>query len=164
MAAARGFEPCVDAALTASGAAGSARSPALAAPPGARRDHEGGARVVHSSGAPATRGEATPLAAAGVQILGTAAVDIEQADDRHQFSAMLDRIGVDQPEWIEVSTTSEAKEFCNRVTYPCLIRPSYVLSGAAMKVVFNDADLSTFLSKAVDVSPDHPVVISKFVE
>ena len=58
----------------------------------------------------------------------------------------------------------QARLFCNRVTYPCLIRPSYVLSGAAMKVVFNDADLSTFLSKAVDVSPDHPVVISKFVE
>ena len=97
-------------------------------------------------------------------IYGTQANDIDRAEDRNKFSAALDHIGVDQPEWCEVANVAQAREFCNRVTYPCLIRPSYVLSGAAMKVVFSDDDLETFLAKAVSVSPDHPVVISKFVE
>ena len=107
---------------------------------------------------------ALPLQAANVNILGTDPQCIDKAEDRNKFSKILDTIGVDQPEWVEVSSTEEAISFCNRVTYPCLIRPSYVLSGAAMRVVFNDEDLVKFLMKASDVSPDHPVVISKFVE
>ena len=107
---------------------------------------------------------ALPLQAANVNILGTAPNMIDSAEDRNKFSRILDNIGVDQPEWREVTSTDDALAFCNRVTYPCLIRPSYVLSGAAMRVVFNDDDLVKFLMKASDVSPDHPVVISKFVE
>jgi len=107
---------------------------------------------------------ALPLEKANVKIIGTQASDIDKAEDRNKFSRILDTIGVDQPEWAELANIAEAKEFCHRVTYPCLIRPSYVLSGAAMKVVFNDADLEKFLAVACEVSPLHPVVISKFVE
>ena len=120
--------------------------------------------VIVSVGGQVPNNLSTKLHDASVNILGTSAESIDKAEDRNKFSRILDRIGVDQPEWMEVATTQEAKDFCNRVTYPCLIRPSYVLSGAAMKVVFNDADLVQFLARASDVSPDHPVVISKFVE
>jgi len=120
--------------------------------------------VIVSVGGQVPNNLAMKLAANHVNILGTSAENIDKAEDRNKFSRILDVIGVDQPEWREVASTSQAKEFCNRVTYPCLIRPSYVLSGAAMKVVFNDADLEHFLAMAIDVSPDHPVVISKFVE
>jgi len=107
---------------------------------------------------------ALPLEAHGVNILGTPPANIDMAEDRNKFSSILDKIGVDQPEWGEVSTTENAKEFCRRVGYPCLIRPSYVLSGAAMKVCFNDTDLTKFLQLACSVSGDNPVVISKFIE
>jgi len=120
--------------------------------------------VIVSVGGQVPNNLATKLEACHVNILGTSAENIDKAEDRNKFSTILDRIGVDQPEWCEVASTDEAKAFCNRVTYPCLIRPSYVLSGAAMKVVFNDVDLEHFLAKASDVSPDHPIVISKFVE
>ena len=127
-------------------------------------DVEAADGVIVSVGGQIPNNLALPLQANNVKILGTTPQSIDNAEDRNKFSACLDRIGVDQPEWCELTSMEQARLFCNRVTYPCLIRPSYVLSGAAMKVVFNDADLSTFLSKAVDVSPDHPVVISKFVE
>jgi carbamoylphosphate synthase large subunit len=107
---------------------------------------------------------ALPLEAAGCHVLGTSPANIDNAEDRNKFSSILDKIGVDQPEWSDVTSTADAHSFCARVGYPCLIRPSYVLSGAAMKVVFSDADLVKFLQIACDVSPDHPVVISKFVE
>lgn len=100
----------------------------------------------------------------GANILGTSPVDIDRAENRHKFSSILDTIGVDQPEWSELSSVAEAKEFSQSVGYPVLIRPSYVLSGAAMSVVNSEHELETKLTNASDVSPDHPVVISKFIE
>jgi carbamoyl-phosphate synthase large subunit len=120
--------------------------------------------VVVSVGGQIPNNLALPLEANGVNVLGTKPSSIDKAEDRNKFSSILDNIGVDQPEWRELRSTAEATQFCQRVGYPCLIRPSYVLSGAAMKVVFSDADLEKFLQVACDVSPDHPVVISKFVE
>ncbi|MEQ8822066.1 MAG: carbamoyl-phosphate synthase (glutamine-hydrolyzing) large subunit [Sumerlaeia bacterium] len=120
--------------------------------------------VVVSMGGQVPNTLAPKLHKAGVTLLGTAAENIDRAEDRHKFSSLLDRIGVDQPAWAELRTTSEALEFANRVGYPVLVRPSYVLSGAAMAVATGDAELTKFLSAAEDVSKDHPVVISKFLE
>ena len=99
-----------------------------------------------------------------VNILGTSPEDIDRAEDRHKFSKLLDTIGVDQPEWKELATIDSAKKFANAVEYPVLIRPSYVLSGAAMNVVWNDKSLVKFLKEATDLNPEHPVVITKFVK
>jgi len=101
---------------------------------------------------------------AGMRILGTSPLSIDCAEDRRQFSKLLEELGIDQPEWRELASLDEAKEFANRVGYPVLVRPSYVLSGAAMSVACNDAELVRFLGKAVEVSPKHPIVISKFIE
>ncbi|ESK93651.1 carbamoyl-phosphate synthase arginine-specific large chain [Moniliophthora roreri MCA 2997] len=100
----------------------------------------------------------------GVNVLGTDPEQIDNAEDRHKFSSVLDSIGVDQPEWAEVSTVDAAKQFADRVGYPVLIRPSYVLSGAAMNVVHQESDLEYKLSAAASVSPLHPVVITKFID
>lgn len=100
----------------------------------------------------------------GANILGTSPIDIDRAENRHKFSSILDKIGVDQPEWSELSSVSDAKDFSRKVGYPVLIRPSYVLSGAAMSVVNSEHELESKLTNATDVSPDHPVVISKFIE
>jgi carbamoyl-phosphate synthase/aspartate carbamoyltransferase len=89
---------------------------------------------------------------------------IDTAENRYKFSRMLDKIGVDQPLWRELTSFSEAEAFCNKVGYPVLVRPSYVLSGAAMNVVSSQDDLATYLGQATDVSRDHPVVISKYIE
>lgn len=97
-------------------------------------------------------------------VLGTDPVDIDRAEDRHKFSQILDSIGVDQPAWKELATIEEAKEFANEVTYPVLVRPSYVLSGAAMNVIHSEKDLELKLTNAAAVSPDHPVVITKFIQ
>lgn len=99
----------------------------------------------------------------GCNILGTSPVDIDRAENRHKFSTILDSIHVGQPEWSELSSVAEAKVFANRVGYPVLIRPSYVLSGAAMSVVGDESELEAKLTLASDVSPDHPVVMSKFI-
>jgi len=120
--------------------------------------------VIVSVGGQIPNNLALPLEQAGVKVLGTPPSCIDMAEDRNKFSGILDSIGVDQPAWSEMASIDEAKAFCRRVGYPCLIRPSYVLSGAAMKVVFSDADLVKFLQVACDVSPDYPVVISKFIE
>jgi carbamoyl-phosphate synthase large subunit len=101
---------------------------------------------------------------AGMRILGTSALSIDAAENRHKFSKLLEGLGIDQPEWEELVSLEEAKQFANKVGYPVLIRPSYVLSGAAMSVACNDTELERFLAKAVEVSPKYPVVISKFVE
>lgn len=106
---------------------------------------------------------ALPLFENGCKILGTSPVDIDRAEDRHKFSTILDSIHVGQPEWSELSSVDEAKVFANRVGYPVLIRPSYVLSGAAMSVVTDECDLEAKLTLASDVSQDHPVVMSKFI-
>ncbi len=100
----------------------------------------------------------------GLNILGTSPESIDQAENRHKFSALLDRLGIDQPEWKELTDIEEAKVFADAVGYPVLIRPSYVLSGAAMSVALNDGELVSYLEKASEVSPEYPVVISKFIE
>lgn len=99
-----------------------------------------------------------------VPILGTSPLDIDRAEDRKKYSDLMDSIGVDQPAWQELKSLKEAEEFCRRVKYPVLVRPSYVLSGAAMKVVRSEKDLKGFLENAVAVSDEHPVVVSKFIE
>jgi carbamoyl-phosphate synthase/aspartate carbamoyltransferase len=99
-----------------------------------------------------------------VHIFGTSPEMIDGAENRYKFSRMCDKIGVDQPEWKELTTLEEAPIFCASVGYPVLVRPSYVLSGAAMNVVYSEADLKTYLQMAVNVSRDYPVVISKFID
>uniref|UniRef100_A0AAX7T6L1 Dihydroorotase n=1 Tax=Astatotilapia calliptera TaxID=8154 RepID=A0AAX7T6L1_ASTCA len=97
-------------------------------------------------------------------ILGTSPEFIDSAENRFKFSRMLDTIGISQPQWKELSDTESAVKFCETVGYPCLVRPSYVLSGAAMNVAYSDSDLEKYLSNAVAVSKEHPVVISKFIQ
>lgn len=97
------------------------------------------------------------------RVLGTDPNDIDKAEDRHKFSQILDSIGVDQPAWKELSSYEEAQEFCSSVKYPVLVRPSYVLSGAAMTVIHSEDQLREKLTAAADVSPDHPVVITQFI-
>jgi carbamoyl-phosphate synthase large subunit len=127
-------------------------------------EHEHADGVIVSVGGQIPNNLALPLERNKVRVLGTTPGCIDKAEDRNKFSRILDQIGVDQPEWRELASTADAASFCHRVGYPCLIRPSYVLSGAAMKVVFNDVDLEKFLALACEVSADQPVVISKFVE
>jgi carbamoyl-phosphate synthase large subunit len=97
-------------------------------------------------------------------ILGTSPQSIDGAENRHKFSALLDDLAIDQPEWKELTDIGAAKSFANSVGYPVLIRPSYVLSGAAMSVALNDGELDHYLEEASRVSPEYPVVISKFIE
>lgn len=97
-----------------------------------------------------------------INILGTSALSIDNAEDRHKFSRLLDSMGIDQPEWKELTNIADAKKFAEQVGYPVLIRPSYVLSGAAMSVACNETELTEYLNKASEVNPEHPVVISKF--
>jgi carbamoyl-phosphate synthase large subunit len=100
---------------------------------------------------------------AGMRILGTGAADIDRAEDREKFSRLCDSMGLDQPEWRELTSADAAARFAREIGYPVLVRPSYVLSGAAMKVAHNEKELQRFLSAAVDVSREHPVVLSKFI-
>ncbi|KAI9834764.1 MAG: argininosuccinate lyase [Sarea resinae] len=99
----------------------------------------------------------------GAKVLGTDPADIDKAEDRHKFSQILDDIGVDQPAWKELTSVAEAQAFAEEVGYPVLVRPSYVLSGAAMNVIRSEDELKEKLESASEVSPDHPVVISKFI-
>ncbi|VEN47545.1 unnamed protein product [Callosobruchus maculatus] len=98
------------------------------------------------------------------RILGTSPDSIDGAENRFKFSRMLDRTGIMQPRWKELTNLKSAIEFCEEVGYPCLVRPSYVLSGAAMNVAHSNQDLETYLNAASDVSKEHPVVISKFMQ
>ena len=107
---------------------------------------------------------ALPLHHAGVPILGTSAQNIDRAEDRHKFSALLDSLHVDQPEWRELTSTAEATSFAGKTGYPVLIRPSYVLSGAAMNVVWSEQRLLQYLEEASKINNQHPVVVSKFIE
>lgn len=107
---------------------------------------------------------ALPLQKNGYPILGTSAVDIDRAENRDTFSTLLHDLGIDQPPWERVAELSIAKEFAHRVSYPVLIRPSYVLSGSAMNVVANVEELEKYLKEAALISPDHPIVMSKFIE
>ena len=99
-----------------------------------------------------------------IPILGTQAEDIDNAEDRHKFSAMLDELGIDQPRWQELTSLSDIDQFIAEVGFPVLVRPSYVLSGAAMNVCSNQEELYRFLELAADVSKEHPVVVSQFIE
>ena len=111
-----------------------------------------------------TANNLTPgLAQHGVNILGTSAHDVDRAEDRSKFSAELDKLHIQQPRWQAFSNLNEAKTFAQEVEFPVIVRPSYVLSGAAMKVVWSQDELKTYVKDATDVSPDHPVVISKFM-
>jgi carbamoyl-phosphate synthase large subunit len=123
---------------------------------------EKSAGVVVSVGGQIPNNLALPLHTQGVRILGTSPDSIDMAEDRHKFSALLDKIKVDQPEWTESRSRKEAKSFADRVGFPVLVRPSFVLSGAAMSVASNLEELETCLSFAEEVSQDKPVVISKY--
>ena len=120
--------------------------------------------VIVSTGGQIPNNLAIHLDAENVPILGTKAKDIDNAEDRAKFSAMLNDIGVNQPEWRALTSMEDIKEFVDRVGFPVLVRPSYVLSGAAMNVCSNDDELKRFLQLAANVSEDHPVVVSKFIE
>ncbi len=111
-----------------------------------------------------TANNLTPgLAEHGINIMGTTAHDVDRAEDRSKFSAELDKLHIQQPRWQAFSNLSEARSFAQDVGFPVIVRPSYVLSGAAMKVVWSQDELKTYVKEATDVSPDHPVVISKFM-
>ncbi len=120
--------------------------------------------VIVSTGGQIPNNLAMKLDAQRVPILGTQAKYIDNAEDRDKFSAMLDRIGVDQPEWRALTSMEDVDEFISRVGFPVLVRPSYVLSGAAMNVCSNQEELKRFLTLAANVSKRHPVVISKFMQ
>ncbi|GAA5900006.1 hypothetical protein JCM6882_007023 [Rhodosporidiobolus microsporus] len=125
---------------------------------------ESSSGVVVSMGGQTSNNIALPLHRQGVKILGTSPENIDMAENRYKFSRMLDKLGVDQPLWKELSTMDAAHEFCNKVGYPVLVRPSYVLSGAAMNVVYSGDDLDAYLNQAAAVSRDYPVVVTKYVE
>jgi carbamoyl-phosphate synthase large subunit len=119
--------------------------------------------IIVSMGGQIPNNIAVKLHRVGVNILGTSPGQIDNAENRHKFSQILDDINVDQPEWKELTDLDNAKSFAQQVGYPVLIRPSYVLSGAAMSIVLNDDELAFYLKKAADISKEHPVVISKFI-
>ena len=120
--------------------------------------------VILSTGGQIPNNLATRLDEDGVNILGTSAKSIDNAEDRHKFSSMLDELGIDQPRWRELTSMSDIHEFVDEVGYPVLVRPSYVLSGAAMNVCSNDEQLERFLKLAANVSKQHPVVVTEFIE
>ena len=120
--------------------------------------------VIVSTGGQIPNNLAMPLAEQHVPILGTSAIDIDGAEDRAKFSQMLNELGVNQPEWSALTSMDDIDRFVDRVGFPVLVRPSYVLSGAAMNVCSNREELERFLQLAANVSEDHPVVVSKFIE
>jgi carbamoylphosphate synthase large subunit len=118
--------------------------------------------IIVSVGGQEAQNLAVPLHEANARILGTSPLAIDQCEDRYKFSQLLDKYGVKQPAWKELSTLQKAEQFAEEVGYPVLVRPSFVLSGAGMKVAYTKKQLNDFLQGAVDVSPDHPVVMTKF--
>lgn len=119
--------------------------------------------IVVSVGGQTPNNLALKLARNGVKIIGTSAEDIDRAEDRAKFSKLLDELGIKQPKWGKVENLEKAKELAEKIGYPVLIRPSYVLSGSAMNVATNESQLKNYLTKAAKVSREHPVVISKFM-
>jgi carbamoyl-phosphate synthase large subunit len=119
--------------------------------------------IIVSMGGQIPNNLALPLHDAGVSILGTSPLNIDHAENRHKFSQLLDELKVDQPKWKELSSIEKAEEFADKVGYPVLVRPSYVLSGAAMSTALSKEELRKYLKKASEVGKDHPVVISKFI-
>jgi carbamoyl-phosphate synthase large subunit len=127
-------------------------------------DFEKAAGIVVSVGGQIANNLALPLAKQGYVLLGTSAKSIDQAEDREKFSALLNQLNIDQPAWERVSSLENAKKFADKIGYPVLIRPSYILSGSAMNVAYNEKSLEQFLKEASLVSSEHPVVISKFIQ
>ena len=125
---------------------------------------ESSSGVIGCMGGQTPNNIALALHYANVKILGTSPEMIDGAENRYKFSRMLDRIFVDQPAWKELTNFEDAAKFCAKVTYPVLVRPSYVLSGAAMNTVYDKDDLRNFLNQAVEVSREYPVVITKYIE
>ncbi|OMH85528.1 Protein pyrABCN [Zancudomyces culisetae] len=125
---------------------------------------ESSAGVVISMGGQTPNNIALALHRQKVKIFGTSPDYIDNAENRYKFSRMLDQIGIDQPAWRELTKTEDAFAFCRQVGFPVLVRPSYVLSGAAMNVAFSEQDLDAYLKQAVTVSKEYPVVITKFIE
>jgi len=120
--------------------------------------------VIVSMGGQIPNNLALKLQRNGVRVLGTSPQSIDAAEDRHKFSSLLDELDIDQPEWAELAAVDDALSFAQRVGYPVLVRPSYVLSGAAMAVASNPTELSRYLQLATRVTPEYPTVISKFIE
>ncbi len=120
--------------------------------------------VIVSVGGQTPNNLALKLANSGVKLLGTSAENIDRAEDRAKFSALLDSLKIPQPEWSKLTTIEDAKSFARKIGYPVLVRPSYVLSGSAMKVVYSEEELENSLKLAAEVSREHPVVVSKFIE
>jgi carbamoyl-phosphate synthase large subunit len=127
-------------------------------------DFESAKGIIVSVGGQIANNLAVPLAKAGYHLLGTDPRFIDQAENREKFSALLNTLGIDQPPWERISSLSKAKAFAAKVAYPVLIRPSYILSGSAMNVVFDAESLKQHLQAAARVSQDYPVVVSKFVQ
>ncbi len=127
-------------------------------------DKESPLGVIASVGGQTPNNLALKLANSGVKLLGTSGQSIDCAEDRSKFSALLDQLGILQPEWSKLTTTEDAKKFAEKIGYPVLIRPSYVLSGSAMRVAYEEDELENYLKLATKVSREHPVVISKFME
>ncbi|MFM2322214.1 MAG: carbamoyl-phosphate synthase [Pseudomonadota bacterium] len=127
-------------------------------------DFESAKGIIVSVGGQIANNLAVPLAKAGYHLLGTDPSFIDQAENREKFSALLNTLGIDQPPWERISSLSKAKAFAAEVSYPVLIRPSYILSGSAMNVVFDAESLEQHLQAAARVSQDYPVVVSKFVQ
>ena len=126
-------------------------------------DKENPMGVITSVGGQIPNNLSMPLFEAGAKILGTSAHDVDLAEDRSKFSALLDQLGIFQPSWSKLQSIDDAKRFATKIGYPVLVRPSYVLSGSAMRVAYNEVALENFLNLAAKVSRDHPVVISKFI-
>ncbi|KAF2857345.1 carbamoyl-phosphate synth [Piedraia hortae CBS 480.64] len=120
--------------------------------------------VILSVGGQLPNNISLPLYKENVNVLGTSPEMIDSAENRYKFSRMLDNVDVDQPEWKEATSEREAKDFAAKVRYPVLVRPSYVLSGAAMNTAYSEPDLQTYLSQAKQVSKDYPVVVTKYIE
>lgn len=127
-------------------------------------DYENHQGIVVSMGGQIANNLVPKLAKANYPILGTSPENIERAENREKFSSMLNDLHVDQPAWIAANSLKEAKIFAQKVGYPVLIRPSFVLSGAAMNVVYSEDEMQQYLAEASTVSPDHPVVISDFIQ
>jgi carbamoyl-phosphate synthase large subunit len=126
-------------------------------------DKENPIGVIVSMGGQIPNNLALPLHNSNVKILGTSPVNIDNAEDRHKFSKLLDELDIDQPEWKELSRIEDAEKFAEKVGYPVLVRPSYVLSGAAMSIALSKSELKKYLRKASEINKEHPVVISKFI-
>ncbi len=119
--------------------------------------------IIISMGGQIPNNLALRFSQANIKVLGTAPLNIDTAEDRHKFSSLLDKLQIDQPAWEELTSIEEAEKFAEQVGYPVLIRPSYILSGAAMSIALNKRELTKYLKKASNVSKDYPVVVSKFI-